>query len=212
MCPQSNLIYVISQLRLSFQMNLGCIRLVVNAKILCMCVCVAVCVCLCVEYVMCVCIRFSASICTCRRQSLIYGVFLCYYTSFCSFYSDESLTLEQSDLMLIGQQALDTLQFVPLHISHRCRMTCLPFYFSTCNPNSGHPAVQHISLLFIPKIEFECLFSSWWHSLGDCEIFRSWNLAGRSGALEVFASFSPALIALYFLELAPRILLWLSWW
>ena len=148
------------------------------------------------------CIRFSASICTCRRQSLIYGVFLCYYTSFCSFYSDESLTLEQSDLMLIGQQALDT-----LHTSYRCRMTCLPFYISTCNPNSGHPAAQHI---LIPKIEFECLFSSWWHTLGDCVIFRSWNLTGRSEALEVFASCSPALIALYFLELAPRILLWLS--
>ena len=55
MCPQSNLIYVISQLRLSFQMNLGCIRLVVNVKILCMCVCSCVCVYVCVEYVMCVC-------------------------------------------------------------------------------------------------------------------------------------------------------------
>lgn len=51
---------------------------------------------------------------------------------------------------------------------YRCRMPCLAFYINTCNPNSGHPAVQHMSLDLILKIGIECLFSIYWHSLGDC--------------------------------------------
>lgn len=216
MCPQSKLIYVISQLRLSFQMNLGCIRLVVNAKILCMYVYRCVCVCCICDVCMCV------HIFPCKYAHLPVEDKVWYMVSFfvtihlfllLLFFSDASLTYSRALWYYANWPA--SLRYpsvcAPSCWDYRGRMPCLAFYINTCDSNSGHPAVQHVSLHLIPKIGFECLFSSYWQSLGDWENFRSWNLEGRRGSLEVFASCSPALIALYFLVLAPRIL-WFPWW